>query len=61
MIEARVNSLRQPARLNPLILGELGFVPLSLTGGELLFEAFSQRYERGSVMVTTNLLFDEWN
>ena len=27
---------------------------------ELLFEVFSQRYERGSIMVTTNLLFDEW-
>ena len=39
---------------------ELGFVPLSTTGAELLFEVFSQRYERGSVLVTTNLPFDEW-
>ena len=38
----------------------MGFVPLSRTGAELLFEVFSQRYERGSVMVTTNLPFDEW-
>ena len=38
----------------------LGFVPLSRTGAELLFEVFSQRYERGSIMVTTNLPFDEW-
>ena len=30
------------------------------TGAELLFEVFSQRYERGSIMVTTNLPFDEW-
>ena len=30
------------------------------TGAELLFEVFSQRYERGSVLVTTNLPFDEW-
>ena len=36
------------------------FVPLSTTGAELLFEVFSQRYERGSVLVTTNLPFDEW-
>ena len=43
-----------------LIIDELGFVPLSKTGAELLFEVFSQRYERGSVMVTTNLPFDEW-
>ena len=34
--------------------------PLSKTGAELLFEVFSQRYERGSTLVTTNLPFDEW-
>ena len=36
------------------------FVPLSRTGAELLFEVFCQRYERGSILVTTNLPFDEW-
>jgi DNA replication protein DnaC len=35
-------------------------VPLSTTGAELLFEVFSQRYERGSIIVTSNLPFDEW-
>ena len=35
-------------------------MPLSPTGVELLFEIFSQRYERGSILVTTNLPFDEW-
>jgi DNA replication protein DnaC len=35
-------------------------VPLSPSGAELLFEVFSQRYERGSVIVTSNLPFDEW-
>ena len=35
-------------------------MPLSPTGAELLFEVFSQRYERGSILVTTNLPFDEW-
>jgi DNA replication protein DnaC len=35
-------------------------VPLSPTGAELLFEVFSQRYERGSILVTGNLPFDEW-
>ena len=39
---------------------ELGFVPLSKTGAELLFEVFSQRYEGGSTLVTSNLPFDEW-
>jgi DNA replication protein DnaC len=43
-----------------LIIYELGFVPLSKTGAELLFEVFSQRYECGSTMVTSNLPFDEW-
>lgn len=43
-----------------LIVDELGYVPLSSMGGELLFETFSQRYERGSTIVTSNLPFDEW-
>lgn len=43
-----------------LVIDELGFVPLSKTGAELLFEVFSQRYERGSILVTSNLPFDEW-
>ena len=55
-----LNLQRQLSRLNLLIIDELGFVPLSRTGAELLFEVFSQRYERGSIMVTTNLPFDEW-
>ena len=45
---------RQLSRLGLLIIDELGLVPLSPTGVELLFEVFSQRYERGSIMVTTN-------
>ncbi len=48
------------AGLKLLIIDELGFVPLSKTGAELLFEVFSQRYERGSILVTSNLPFDEW-
>jgi hypothetical protein len=46
--------------VRPLIIDELGYVPLSQTGAELLFEVFSQRYERGSTIVTSNLPFDEW-
>ena len=48
------------ARLKLLTVDELGFVPLSKTGAELLFEVFSHRYERGSVLVTIKLPFDEW-
>ena len=40
-----------------LIIDELGFVPLSNTGAELLFEVFSRRYERSSTLVTSNLPF----
>jgi DNA replication protein DnaC len=43
-----------------LIIDELGYVPLSPTGAELLFEVFSQRYEHGSTIVTSNLPFEEW-
>jgi DNA replication protein DnaC len=43
-----------------LIVDELGYVPLSPTGAELLFEVFSQRYERGSIIVTSNLPFEDW-
>ncbi len=48
------------AKYKLLIIDELGYVPLSPTGAELLFEVFSQRYERGSTIVTSNLPFDEW-
>ena len=66
LMEARderrlLNLQRQLSRLNLLVIDELGFVPLSRTGAELLFEVFSQRYERGSTLVTTNLPFDEWS
>jgi DNA replication protein DnaC len=43
-----------------LIIDELGYVPLSPTGAELLFEVFSQRHEHGSTIVTSNLPFEDW-
>ena len=48
------------AKQDLLIIDELGYVPLSKTGAELLFEVFSQRYERGSTLLTSNLPFNEW-
>jgi DNA replication protein DnaC len=65
LIEARdekrlLRLQRQFAAYKLLIIDELGYVPLSQTGAELLVEIFSQRYERGSTVVTSNLPFDEW-
>jgi DNA replication protein DnaC len=54
----RLQTQLDAARL--LIVDELGYVPLSQTGAELLFEVFSRRHERGSTIVTSNLPFDEW-
>ena len=51
---------RDLAAVKLLIVDELGYVPLSPTGAELLFEVFSQRYERGSTIVTSNLPFEDW-
>ena len=41
-------------------MDELGFVPPSKTGAEMLFGVFSQHYERTSTLVTSNLPFAEW-
>ena len=51
---------KQMANCKLLIIDELGFVPLSKTGAEVLFELISQRYERGATLITSNLPFDEW-
>ena len=42
------------------MLDELGYVPASQVGSELLFDVISTAYERSSVIVTTNLPFEEW-
>ncbi|BCV23387.1 IS21-like element helper ATPase IstB [Gelria sp. Kuro-4] len=43
-----------------IILDELGYVPFTRTGAELLFQFCASRYERGSMIITTNLEFDKW-
>jgi DNA replication protein DnaC len=65
LLEAREerNLLRlkkQLARLDLLILDELGYVPASKVGAELLFDVISTAYERLSLIVTTNLPFENW-
>ena len=43
-----------------IILDELGYVPFDKAGADLLFGVISRRYERGSLIVTTNLPFARW-
>ena len=50
---------RQLAEMKLMIIDELGFVPLSKTGAELLFELILQRYERGLTLITSDLAFEE--
>jgi DNA replication protein DnaC len=59
--ERRLRALQKPLNtVKLLIVDELGYVPFTAVGSELLFEVFSQRYERSATLVTSNLLFDQW-
>jgi DNA replication protein DnaC len=65
LLEAREERLllrlkTQLSRLDLLVLDELGYVPTSKVGAELLFDVISTAYERTSVIVTTNLPFEQW-
>jgi DNA replication protein DnaC len=51
---------KQLSRLDLLVLDELGYVPASKLGAELLFDVISSAYERTSLIVTTNLPFENW-
>jgi DNA replication protein DnaC len=59
--ERRLQRLqKQLQRFHLLLLDELGYVPFSKAGAELLFEVISRAYEHHSLMLTSNLPFEEW-
>ncbi len=65
LIEARQERtlqrlIQRYVRYDLLILDELGYVPFSKEGSELLFQVLAERHEKGSVMITTNLGFADW-
>ena len=51
---------RRLDRVALLIVDELGYIPFSQEGAQLLFRVFANRYERASLLVTSNLAFAEW-
>ena len=44
-----------------VIIDELGYIPFERAEGDLLFQFISDRYERKSILITTNLAFSEWD
>lgn len=65
LIEARhekdlQRTLKRYAGYGLLILDELGYIPFSKEGAELLFQVLAERHEKGSVIITTNLGFADW-
>jgi DNA replication protein DnaC len=52
--------LAQIQKADLLVIDELGYLSFSRAGAELLFQVFADRYERGSILITSNLPFSEW-
>jgi len=53
-------ALKRYLRPRLLVLDELGYLPIDKAGADLLFQVFSQRYERGSTVITTNQTYKNW-
>ena len=57
MLKAALKKYATPAIL---IIDELGYLPIDRKGGDLLFQVITQRYEQGSIILTTNKPFKQW-
>ena len=62
---ARVNGsfgkkLQILGRLELLIIDELGYLPINKEGANLFFQLISKRYEKGSIIISSNKPFEEW-
>ena len=55
-----VKEVKAHIRPELLIIDELGYLPIDKHGADLLFQIISQRYERGSIVLTTNLAYKRW-
>ena len=55
-----VKKLKEYTRPELLIIDELGYLPIDQRGADLLFQIISQRYERGSIVLTTNKVYKHW-
>jgi len=53
--------LKKYLRPSLIILDELGYLPIDKNGADLLFQIISARYERGSIVITTNRVFKDWS
>ncbi len=54
------DDLKKYLKPSLLVLDELGYLPIDKSGADLLFQIISQRYERGSIIITTNRVFKDW-
>jgi DNA replication protein DnaC len=54
------DELKRYLRPAVLLVDELGYLPIDKTGADLLFQVISQRYEHGSIILTTNRIYKEW-
>ncbi len=60
-LENRLNSrMKHYSKYKVLIIDEIGYLPLDITGSNLLFQLITLRYEKKSTIVTTNLQFSRW-